>query len=60
MPRLDMIQAPQGNPGARPNPWRTAVRRWLTARRETAEMAAMSERERRDARVSDYDIRWRR
>jgi uncharacterized protein YjiS (DUF1127 family) len=60
MPRLNMIPAPEGHRGTRPNPWRAAVQRWLTARRETAEMAAMSERERRDARVSDYDIRWRR
>jgi len=58
MPRTHTPPASATPAGPGPNPWLGAVRRWLRARRETAEMAAMSERERRDARVSDYDIRW--
>jgi uncharacterized protein YjiS (DUF1127 family) len=49
-------------PGARPRviatrpPWREALGRWLRRLREREEMLALSERERRDAGITAYDV----
>ncbi len=40
-------------------PWFGALRRWMRVQREISELVAMTPREKRDAQISDYDLRWR-
>ena len=42
--------------GARGAPWREALCRWLGRLRERDEMRGLSERERRDAGLTAYDV----
>ena len=43
-----------------PRPWREALGRWLRRLRERDELGRLSERERRDAGITAYDVAFER